>query len=227
MIAGLRKQIDARHGGCIEVDDFTPTGQMRLLEFTEEGQSSPTAAAGCRLWAQSVEEKGLRADLLISRFSGISRAVFTRTREEVVDDDEWAHRSESSKEVGRLLDVDPCLMTAQRLNERGLTRTTIFHRNVGERPFGLREKRLLHLFSIELHRAEQAGLMTAPTGLPHDLSPRQRQVLELLLAGDSVKQLAAKLGISQHTAADHLKGLYKRQNVHSRAELMAQFVDRR
>jgi DNA-binding CsgD family transcriptional regulator len=56
------------------------------------------------------------------------------------------------------------------------------------------------------------------------LSPRQSQTLELLLAGDSEKQLARKLAISPHTAHIHVKTIYKRLGVSSRGELLSRFV---
>jgi DNA-binding CsgD family transcriptional regulator len=56
------------------------------------------------------------------------------------------------------------------------------------------------------------------------LSPRMRQTLELLVAGDSERQVALKLKISQHTVHVYVKQLYKRFGVSSRGELLAKFV---
>ena len=56
------------------------------------------------------------------------------------------------------------------------------------------------------------------------LSPRVRQTLELLLAGDSEKQIAAKLKISQHTVHDYVKRVYRQFGVGTRAELLALWV---
>ena len=61
--------------------------------------------------------------------------------------------------------------------------------------------------------------------LPH-LTPRQRQTLDRLLAGDSEKQIARVLNLSIHTAHDHVKRLYKAFAVNSRGELLARFVSR-
>ena len=57
------------------------------------------------------------------------------------------------------------------------------------------------------------------------LSPRHRQTLERLLAGDSEKQIARHLGISPHTIHVYVKRLYKRFEVCSRGELFAKFID--
>jgi DNA-binding NarL/FixJ family response regulator len=53
------------------------------------------------------------------------------------------------------------------------------------------------------------------------LPPRMRQVLHRMLAGDSEKQVALALGISQHTVHEHLRKLSKRFNVGGKTELMA------
>src|SRR4051812_38006306 len=57
--------------------------------------------------------------------------------------------------------------------------------------------------------------------LAQALSTRMRDTLQLLLVGDSEKEVAAKLKLSPHTVHIHVKHLYKRLNVCSRAELMA------
>ena len=56
------------------------------------------------------------------------------------------------------------------------------------------------------------------------LSPRHVQTLDRLLAGDSEKQIARHLGISQHTIHVYVKALYKRFDVNSRGELLAKWV---
>ena len=57
------------------------------------------------------------------------------------------------------------------------------------------------------------------------LAKRQREVLELLLCGQSAKEIAATLGISRHTVNDYSKALYRHFGVHGRAELAACFRD--
>lgn len=58
------------------------------------------------------------------------------------------------------------------------------------------------------------------------LSPRMRQTLERLLAGDSEKEIAARLRLSPHTVHVYVKTLYRRFGVCSRGELFARFVRR-
>jgi DNA-binding CsgD family transcriptional regulator len=63
-----------------------------------------------------------------------------------------------------------------------------------------------------------------PTRNYPGLSPRQVQTLDRLLAGDSEKQIALHLGISQHTIHVYIKAIYRRFDVCSRGELFAKFV---
>jgi DNA-binding CsgD family transcriptional regulator len=58
------------------------------------------------------------------------------------------------------------------------------------------------------------------------LSRRERETLELLLAGNAEKQIAARLSISRHTVHVYVKSLYKRFDVNSRGELLARWVQR-
>jgi DNA-binding NarL/FixJ family response regulator len=64
----------------------------------------------------------------------------------------------------------------------------------------------------------------SPFPLIKRLSRRQRQVLELILLGDSEKQIARRLQISQHTVHVYLKALYITYEANSRGELMARFI---
>ena len=59
------------------------------------------------------------------------------------------------------------------------------------------------------------------------LSRRMEQTLRSLLGGDSEKQVAAKLGLSQHTVHVYVKQLYKKYAVSTRAELLAKWVQSR
>ena len=62
---------------------------------------------------------------------------------------------------------------------------------------------------------------------PADLSPRMRQTLDRLLAGDSEKEIAAHFGRSRHTVHVYVKKLYLRFGVSSRGELFSLFVHAR
>ncbi|MEM7430668.1 MAG: response regulator transcription factor [Pseudomonadota bacterium] len=52
---------------------------------------------------------------------------------------------------------------------------------------------------------------------PTRLSPREREILQSFADGLTYQDTARRLGISQHTVADHVKNLYRKLQVNSRA----------
>lgn len=73
----------------------------------------------------------------------------------------------------------------------------------------------------------QVALVLRPAAAGHGraaalgLTPRERQVLELVRAGRSAAEIAAELVLSPHTVNDHLKAIYAKAGVRSRRELVA------
>jgi DNA-binding CsgD family transcriptional regulator len=53
------------------------------------------------------------------------------------------------------------------------------------------------------------------------LTPRQRQIVEMLLRGASVTEIATTLLLSPYTVRDHIKAIYNKLGVRSRPELTA------
>lgn len=72
--------------------------------------------------------------------------------------------------------------------------------------------------------AAPASDALSPIFESENLRPRLRQTLERLLAGDSEKEAASRLGVSPHTVHVYVKGLYRHYGVCSRGELLALFV---
>lgn len=56
------------------------------------------------------------------------------------------------------------------------------------------------------------------TPLAEDLTPREREVLQLLAEGQSNKEIARRLGISEHTVKFHVNAILGKLNVQSRTE---------
>lgn len=52
------------------------------------------------------------------------------------------------------------------------------------------------------------------------LTDRERQILELVVRGKTVRAVAEFLDLSPHTVHDHIKQVYKKLEVHSRSELI-------
>jgi DNA-binding NarL/FixJ family response regulator len=57
-----------------------------------------------------------------------------------------------------------------------------------------------------------------------ELSPREREVLELLAKGYLQKEIAEQLGISFHTVQTHTARIYEKLQVRSRAQAVAKFL---
>jgi DNA-binding CsgD family transcriptional regulator len=101
-------------------------------------------------------------------------------------------------------------------------------------------QRLLHqgqLHSDAILKLDQtlAGIAAVLAGRPspaammlikriHLLRRRQRQTFRHLLLGRSEREAAKKIGVSEHTLHQHIKGLYEKFGVNSRAKLMAVFL---
>ncbi|MBI3395878.1 MAG: response regulator transcription factor [Spirochaetia bacterium] len=52
-----------------------------------------------------------------------------------------------------------------------------------------------------------------------NLTDRERQVLSLMVKGKSISAVASFLGLSDHTIHGYVKSIYKKLNVHNRAQL--------
>jgi len=70
--------------------------------------------------------------------------------------------------------------------------------------------------TVTEHHEQWAGISRQIEGLP----PRQREVLQGLLAGQSIKRVAADIGISPKTAEMHRGHLYRKMNVTDTVELI-------
>jgi DNA-binding CsgD family transcriptional regulator len=55
----------------------------------------------------------------------------------------------------------------------------------------------------------------------HRVSPREQEVVGLLLEGRGTSEMASRLSISEHTVRDHLKRLYRKTGTRSRSELLS------
>jgi DNA-binding CsgD family transcriptional regulator len=178
-------------------------------------------------WYQHyIVEREYARGLTFQRFTALSSPLLTRTREQLVDDATWYHSAEF-QEMQRQWDGDDLLVSTRRWDNPPHIFGLSFTRPVGDRKYGGRERRLVHLFMDELSRHLGKSLALAYEDLFTALGPRLRQTLACLLEGDSEKQAAARLGLSRHTVHEYVTALYRRFDVQSRGELMALFLKRR
>jgi len=141
-------------------------------------------------------------------------------RRQLVDDRTWEH-SAMFNELLRPLGIGDRLNAA--FNVRPDVEVFVgLDRNAGERPFGVREREMLRA-AIEglgwFHRRMLSELEL--TDAISTLTPRERQMLPLLLSGRSEKQIARALGLAVYTTNFYVARIYRKFHVHSRVELMA------
>ena len=58
--------------------------------------------------------------------------------------------------------------------------------------------------------------------LAYGLTPRERDVTQLCMAGRSTEQMAQRLGVAAYTAQDHLKSIFDKTGARTRGELVGQ-----
>lgn len=69
--------------------------------------------------------------------------------------------------------------------------------------------------------------MFARANLPkgnYSLSPREQEILKLLVQGKTVKEAAVELRISYHTADEYIRGVYGKLQVHTRSGAVAKAI---
>jgi DNA-binding NarL/FixJ family response regulator len=112
-----------------------------------------------------------------------------------------------------------------RLKRKGLgaVREALMTADVSASDRAMNKRKLIadfcRLLSEQKHPTSSNGDKPIP-----ELSPRMRQTLDRLLAGDSEKQIALHLGVSKNTVHVYVKGIYRTFDVCSRGELLARFI---
>ncbi len=69
--------------------------------------------------------------------------------------------------------------------------------------------------------------LTKPAGPPVSLSPRERDLLALLVEGLTAKEIADRMSVSIHTTSTHTRNLFFKLGVHSRAAAVARALKER
>lgn len=59
------------------------------------------------------------------------------------------------------------------------------------------------------------------------LSPREHEILGLIVQGETAKEISTQLGVSVHTIDTHTRNLFKKMGVHSRAAAVAKALNER
>lgn len=143
-------------------------------------------------------------------------------RDLLADDEQWYHASFFEKYC-KPSNLDDFMWMTYPLGE-GVSSGLALYRRCDQPPFTEADRQLVHMVTGELKFLHREGADIAGSEKLDGLSRRQREVLLMLLRGDSRKQVAYQLSISEHTVNDYVKGVYQHFNVSSLGELAAQFI---
>jgi DNA-binding NarL/FixJ family response regulator len=80
--------------------------------------------------------------------------------------------------------------------------------------------------SAQIARKVVQSFQQGPQPEPDALSPREREILDMLAVGLLYKEIAAKLSCSVYTVNAHVRAVYEKLQVHSRSQAVAKFRSR-
>ena len=225
MVEGLRRLLGAQVAIYQELQPARPHGQsgwlVPLLTIDVGWSADSDRRVLVEFWARNEHElcpwfSRRNFQRVFHPKDGL--AAFSRTR--LISTTDWL-RSEFFNDYVRRGHIDDLLLATYD-NGSGATHGVVLHRALSERPFEPRERALLGLFFAE--QAQRLGTRLACRGELSvvEFPPRLQEVLVCLMEGDGEKQIATRLGISQHTVHYHVRELYRRFGVSSRGKLLAE-----
>lgn len=225
---------------CVMIAQAEPSGRISALEaagcgscLTREEALLPASASwtdaenanaagvdiAIRSRADRVRELGFRLDGLKPRSSMVGSAS------RFAGSELWRTSAVGAVWVGT--DVTDVLMSVSSLGEGSTGRYVVVQIGlVGHGAAGPRRVAVEHQASLEsllplLSRRVLLALGATPSTESTWLTVREQQVLEHLVLGKSVRQIADDLGRSPHTVHDHVKSLHRKLGASSRGELIA------
>jgi DNA-binding NarL/FixJ family response regulator len=221
MLEGLCRLVGAPAATGGEARWIRPHGDIEATFAIDVGLGS----RGHDLYWAYMRELGPRGDPIFQALQQCSDRLVVRTRRQLVSDAQW-YRSSAWDDYRRPIDIDDQLTSVYQTSNAGPASIIALLRAPRERDFSVREQRLLSFFHEELGRLIGHSLVSPTEPTPDSLSRRLRQTLACLLEGDSEKQVAARLGLSQATVHQYVTALYRHFGVSSRAQLLAHIMKR-
>ncbi len=213
LLRGLARLVGAKVGLTSEARGWR-AGALRTLPVagTDVGWADAGEHARFLEWMGRPEADGPDFVPYSERLAG--HDCFSCTRRDLVTDADW-YSSAHLNEFRRVAHLDDFLYATCVLPHLGGLHILALHRTTYDRPFSRRDRRLLQVVNAEL------GVLWAAAAMPEvGLPPRLRQVLDGLLRGESEKEVAHELGLSQHTVHRHVGLLHRRLGVSSRGALL-------
>jgi DNA-binding NarL/FixJ family response regulator len=98
---------------------------------------------------------------------------------------------------------------------------------VDDSPLKSGESQSLRRFLQRLHESDEVDPSRRSKGLIDDLTPREREVLDLVVASKSNREIAEELYLSEATVKVHVSHILKKLGARSRTEAAVQTVTMR
>lgn len=222
LLAGLSRLLGAQLGLAGEAQWLAAPGFFRTEPPVERGWSSPKAR---KTFYDYLQKNGPERDPVICGLARLRGRAVTRRRDQLIDDRGW-YGSVHFNEYLRAAEIDACLHSIFPIDAEQRFNIVCFFRPVGDRGFGSRDSRLLHIFHAELGPLVGRDLVTESSDRCRGLGPRLRDTLACFLLGANEKETGRRLGISVYTVHQYAKALYRHFGVHSRGELLALWIAR-
>ncbi|WP_428306924.1 helix-turn-helix transcriptional regulator [Lacipirellula sp.] len=211
-------------GGVAEIID---ADAWAWASVAVDHENPGVLAASCQIsdgWQSEAEQSQVQALFAPEGGRGISQAAVYSALQAGTPTTFLMHElrrgkagaaSQTGEELQLLLSFFP-------IDEDAATRVA-FYRRPQRADFALREKQIVALLFGQVEWLHRHGVHPRAQQQAIKLSPREQQVLTLMLNGDTRKKIAAKLGIREYTVAGYQKKLHRSFGVTSRAELQAHF----
>ncbi len=143
------------------------------------------------------------------------------SRTQLISDARWREIAVSS--LWHKLGFNDFIISAHPIGSSNYSAVGL-HRRVDKPPFTDREIAMVRLVTTAVNWLHNEPAPVEASSQVLSLSPRERHVVTYLIQGDSRKEVARKLGLSEHTISDYLKEIYRKFGVRTRAELLSKFI---
>lgn len=217
LVEGMCHLVGASGAVMIRADEYFPGGSMRVVGVESSGFMGDRRRAF--LDAVVAREGG---DPVLTPL-GTRRKPGAYLRRDMLSDREW-YRTPWVCEEFRAAELDDGIYATHPIEGSSLSACVGVFRVPGDRPFTEEDREVFDLVNLESRRLLRTPAPSAVTTAARGLPPRQAQTLERLCLGESEKEIANALAISQNTVHHYVKTLYRLFCVKSRAELLARFI---
>lgn len=216
---------DCRVGLCYEVADTPDEPAARMLSAADVGWIDATER---RTLVEGISLKKLSySPLWVEMTRAMSHAgPLTRRQDRLIDGRRW-QASEIYDHHIRPTRIGQGIMSAIWMPHRGTWSVWCLTNDRSDGALTERQERLMGTLHEAIAPLIGTRLCAAHQRSLSGLSARRREVLSLLLAGRTEKEIADQLYRSRGAVHEHVAFLYEHFGVRSRAELSAYFIDRR